>query len=359
MDLNQHQSNAMGHIRGQATTLASGAQSSIRQMLKMCNMRERDFADAVQKIRTHARVAVHFHPDRIGPSHLSVVESLLLDGLYKNQFETGLSNGHLSPDPGGPRDVWENSLFGDAYSAPEVQPCMRPKYGGLDLMLAPDGPCPRFGSCYFLLNRDVSDRCTFTFLDSHTDPAEKGTLDTLDGVLAALFKESFEHKSALGVSGVRPQGLVHHLRTGLLERPELRKKREVSRNLDHYLEAQVHGPVRLAEDVATLVADPSFQGTRIESQLKELCERFEIQLLWQTPRNLRVESVPADFRGPTMPSLASRIEKGQQVNAKIIGDAAAEVVRHPERWQDRGSPQQCLQELKQLWHVVVRYGETD
>ncbi|MGQ7111171.1 DUF3626 domain-containing protein, partial [Escherichia sp. TWPC-MK] len=32
----------------------------------------------------------------------------------------------------------------------------------------PDGPAPRFGSCYFLLSPKVSSRSTYTYLDSHT-----------------------------------------------------------------------------------------------------------------------------------------------------------------------------------------------
>jgi hypothetical protein len=33
----------------------------------------------------------------------------------------------------------------------------------------PDGPAPRFGSCFFLLRPNVAKRSTFTFGGSHED----------------------------------------------------------------------------------------------------------------------------------------------------------------------------------------------
>jgi hypothetical protein len=58
-------------------------------------------------------------------------------------------------------------LFGGAYHCDDATNAQRPKYGALDLMRHPDGPAPRFGSCYFLLKPAVAARCTFTYLDSH------------------------------------------------------------------------------------------------------------------------------------------------------------------------------------------------
>ena len=49
------------------------------------------------------------------------------------------------------------------YSASE-----RPKYGSLELVRFPDGPAPRFGSCYFVL-RGVGPRTSITFMGSE-DP---------------------------------------------------------------------------------------------------------------------------------------------------------------------------------------------
>src|SRR5690606_7791400 len=130
--------------------------------------------------------------DRITRNKSSVAESMLSSGYYSNQFETGLSNGMLSPFLGGPRDMWENSLFGGAYALANVTAAERPKYGALDLMRHSDGPSPRFGSCYFLLKPAVSTRATFTYMDSHRNPDERGTLNIFEPILAALMEECFE-----------------------------------------------------------------------------------------------------------------------------------------------------------------------
>ena len=42
------------------------------------------------------------------------------------------------------------------------------------------------------------------------------------------------------------------------------------RNLNHYIEAQVHGDVILSEDVDYLVADPSFSSTETANVFEEI-----------------------------------------------------------------------------------------
>jgi hypothetical protein len=122
---------------------------------------------------------LHFHPDRLKASGESVAESLLREGVYRNQFETGLSNGGLTAFRGGERDNWEKRLFGGAYQKVNVEAAERPKYGALDLMNYSDGAAPRFGSCYFRLSHEVSKRCSLTDKDSFFQPEGFGTIDHL------------------------------------------------------------------------------------------------------------------------------------------------------------------------------------
>lgn len=42
----------------------------------------------MSSIREHARVTINFHPDRVLPTGLTVVEGLLREGKYLSQFET-------------------------------------------------------------------------------------------------------------------------------------------------------------------------------------------------------------------------------------------------------------------------------
>ncbi|MFA5505123.1 MAG: DUF3626 domain-containing protein, partial [Vulcanimicrobiota bacterium] len=328
------------------------AQESLDHLLEMSNISLDRFQEAVNTAKHHARVGLHFHPDRLSSEGRAVAETLLSTGQYKNQFETGISAGSLSYQPGGPRYQWEERLFGGAYSKPDVKPEDRPKYGALDLLQAADGPAPRFGSCYFLLSSQVNERCTFTYRDSHLDPPEKGTIEDFEDILAALFTESFEREFALGYPGLKPGHLVDKFLS--LKTPE---PSGISRNLDHYIETQVHGRVDLLQDAEQLVADQSFHGHHVGHLLESLARKYDLALRWRTPFRLPVEDCPGDFRGAVMPDFARRVAGDSGVvDARLIGIAAASIHERPDQWKDFGDPEQLLQLIKRLWHTTVKYG---
>jgi hypothetical protein len=260
----------------------------------------------------------------------SVIAGLVACGVYRSQFETSISNGGLTAFAGGDRDRWEERLFGGAYHRPAVPPRERPKYGGLNLMGYADGACPRFGSCHLRLRARVLSRCTFCLGDSHTGPAVVGTIDVLEPILAA---------SAECIPP--PQG-------------------ELGRALDDYVEAQIHGDIRLADDVEAVVCDPSFGGSGVETGVRQLQDRFGIAVEWHAGFALPAHEVPPHFRGPAVATLAGLVKErfGDPIDAARIGAAAASVVQDPGDWRSWAEPEVCLQQLKQLWHVLVRYGRT-
>ncbi|HXB67927.1 MAG TPA: DUF3626 domain-containing protein [Candidatus Acidoferrales bacterium] len=237
-------------------------------------------------VQEHARVVIHFHPDRLGPRHVPVAEALLNEGQYRNQFETGLSSGSLSAFPGGQRDSWERVVFGGAYHEGTVHASERPKYGALELVRYPDGAIPRFGSCYFVLRPTVSSRISFTFMGSEDPRAVErlGSITRMDCVMNALLAEIEEGAMAtpqwppfrtptLGVPNLTVQRLLNIL----LELPRSRSEPTIGnagRVLDTGIEAQVHGPVALDQDVELLVADPSFAATTVGNHLCELALKF-------------------------------------------------------------------------------------
>ncbi len=112
-------------------------------------------------------------------------------------------------------------------------------------MLHPDGPAPRFGSCYFLLSTEVSQRCTYTYLDSHQEPEEKGTYEGFDLILAALMRDVFYSNFAIGERNLTVQKLIDHMHVNLEKPFQNPSNQEPNRNLDHYIEAQVHGDISL------------------------------------------------------------------------------------------------------------------
>jgi hypothetical protein len=354
--LHPSQRAALAHIADYARARSAQARQAIAEIQAMSNLAADAFERGVANIKRHARIGLHFHPDRPHAQLQTVAESLLSSGLYKSQFETLISNGSVSAVPGGPRDVWEQKLFGGAYQLAGTTVAQRAKYGALALLQHADGPAPRFGSCYFLLAPRVSSRATFSYLDSHQEPLEKGCYDELDDIVAALFKESFTRDFALGEAKLPPTRLLEHLLTELAQPFADPALRAPTRNLNHYIEAQVHGDVRLREDVEILVCDPSFRGTATGNTLERICERYAIDRYWHAGFALTPSEVPVDFRGAWMPSLATRVACDGLVDAAAIGCAARELARDPASWSDRGSQAEVLQELKLLWHVLVRFG---
>lgn len=357
MELSKAQRLALEHVTAYAKDHKHGTKATIDGILKMSNISDDIYENAVAALKSHARICLHFHPDRPDSMMKSVAESLLEQGIYKSQFETLLSNGSLSAYPGGERDLWEKRMFGGAYQLEGVTNNERPKYGALNLMLHPDGPAPRFGSCYFVLSPQVSYRSTYTYLDSHQNSKEKGTYEEFDLIMAALLEETFLRDFAIGERNLTPARLINHLLVHLHAPFTDPAHRETVRNLNHYIEAQVHGDVSLQEDVEMLVADPSFKDTPIGNILEQLCLKYSIELYWHQGFELMVDEVPVDFRGPSMPSLAKRIAQHHSIDANMIGSAARDFKHNPSAWSDRGTYQEVLQELKLLWHVLVRYGK--
>jgi len=355
--LTNSQTLSIEHIRKYALSRKKEAQESIKEVLQMSDIHWDTYEEAISKLRSKARVALHFHPDRPIADMKCVAQALLDQGIYKSQFETHISNGSLSAYLGGARDLWEKDLFQGAYHTEGVTLSERPKYGALDVMLHSDGPSPRFGSCFFLLSPSVSCRTTYTYGGSQDAPPEKGTFEELDFILAGILKDAFFRDFALGEKDLTPRKLINHLLYNLdLSYPNSLHQMP-NRNLNHYVEAQVHGDLSLADDVEALVADPSFKGTYIGEILEQLCLKYSIKLLWNLGFCMKPEEVPTDFRGPTMPSLAKRIAKNGYIDASVIGDAVNDLKRDSTKWCDRGNYEEVLQELKYLWHVLVRYGK--
>ncbi|WP_116505872.1 DUF3626 domain-containing protein [Micromonospora sp. B006] len=353
--LTDAQSAALRHVRQVALRDRPAALAAIAGHLAASGATYR-YEEVLAAITGYGRLTLNFHPDRVLRDGRTVVEALEEEGVYRSQFETGVSNGGLTAYPGGDRDVWEQAMFGGAYQRPGALPAERPKYGGLNLLDHADGACPRFGSCHLRLRPEALARATFSFGDSHIGPSEFGTVDVFEPVFAALLTATAGTGVALGVAGMDTGAL---LRT-LLGRRE-RESGRVGRALDDYIEAQVHGEINLARDVEALVVDPSFRDTDVGRRLAGIAGRHGLALRYHPGFVLPVDGVDAEFRGPDIPPLAARVHAefarpGQPLHAELIGRAAASVVREPQRWADRGPAAVTLQHLKQLWHVLVRFG---
>src|SRR5690348_3653882 len=187
-NLTPYQKAAIEAVQGRAMALRIAARTEIDAILRRSASDAALLDSALKAMQTGARIGLHFHPERLSRAGVSVAEGLLSSGVYTNQFVAGLSSGSPSAFPGGERDLWERHLFQRAYHTADVTPSGRPKYGALDVMSYPDGPAPRFGSCFFLLRPQVSKRSSFTFGGSNEECAQNctGTLDVMEPVIAPL-----------------------------------------------------------------------------------------------------------------------------------------------------------------------------
>jgi Protein of unknown function (DUF3626) len=246
-----------------------------------------------------SRITLNFHPDRGEPPILAALASA---GTYHSQFVTGTSNGGLTAHPGGDRWRWESRIFGGAYDASAAE--HRPVYGALNFRGKPVGAAPRFGSAHFVLSGHLLRRATFCYPDSHLEPEHFGVATAMNLIDRAL--------ADVGADA-----------------------------LDDYIEAQVHGPVRLGTDVEALVLDPCYQGTEVE----ELAGKLPCRVDWHPGFKLTLEEMARhqDYRGPEFVELARRIAPDGVLTPLVIGQAAATGEHDP-------------QALKRVWHYVARFG---
>lgn len=345
---------AVSHVREISRSRVKKAFNRIDLVLANAAIME-SINDLLDGLRARGSITLNFHPDRLLHDGRSVVEALLEEGVYRNQFESQIYNGGLTAFPGGDRDSWERDLFGDTYHEEGVRNEDRPKYGGLNLMKYQDGACPRFGSCYLMLKPHALDFSTYSFGDSVTDPDDVGVIDTFYSVFAALLEDT-EDSVVLGRRDVDIHTLVEHLRG----RHVLSSDR-MGRSLDNYIEAQIHMRLQLDRDVELLVADPSFRETKTGQQLATLSETIGAPIEWHKGSVLSFESIPSDFRETTTPLLGARITREFSsdglLSAAVLGQAARSVVYEPERWADWADPVQTLQDIKYVWHSIVEFGQ--
>ncbi len=300
-----------------------------------------------------ARIAVHFHPERRSHDGRSVAECLLDSGVFKTQWETGTSTGSPSAFIGGARDVWEARLFGGAYEG--TDPRERPRYGALRLFGYPDGPAPRFGSSYLVLAPHVLERTTFTYPGSQEPQAvhQAAPPHNLAPVLGPLLAAVTRDRCGLGVDRLTAEQLVERARRTAEAEWVVTEAAALGAALDSFVEAQVHGPIRLHEDVVGVVSDPAFRGTRVEKALLELCARWQLELSWHAGFVCDVSDVPETFRGWSTGALARRIGSGGLIDARVIGEAANHFEEASEDWPEFESRSDALTAFRRVWHALV------
>ncbi len=314
-------------------------------ILKFSNIPETKHKVFSDLIFEKSCINIHFHPDRISFNNLTIIDSLIESGEYKNQYQTKTSSGSLTAKIGGDRDAWENKLFKNFYGTNINE---RPKYGSLSLACTSDGASPRFGSCFFVTSSEIKQRTTFTYGDSYLLPKEIGTAKNLTQVYSKLYEDIFTRNAALGLKYDSLDAFIKKT-TEALESNALTVRN--THNLDFYIEAQIHGNIDLKKDVTTLVADYSFRETEFESKFQELCKNYRISLIWNLGYELKTTKIPDNFRGIDTQIFANKIAINGIINAHVIGKALTN-----EKLKLEYKEFELIQLVKHVWHCLVKFG---
>ncbi|NMP33460.1 DUF3626 domain-containing protein [Thalassotalea sp. M1531] len=247
-------------------------------------------------------VTINFHPDRYTSDNRPLLQAIADNGYLKSQFETGTSNGGLTAYFGGKRWSWEQRVFDGAYeNAPDN---LRPKYGALNFRNYEAGASPRFGSSYFILKRHTLERTTFCYPDSFFEPEDFA----ISSRVKLLIDKASSSKADL---------------------------------LDDYIEAHIHGVIRLNDDVECLVLDPVYRSTIVEQDALKL----GIPVKWHSGYELTIEHMNRHpyYRGQQFIELAEELALNGIINPRILGSAVTE----------RGYDEQ---DIKKVWHYLARFG---
>ena len=300
-------------------------------------------------------VTINFHPDRFSNNGKLILENLLADGKYHNQYKTGTSNGGRTAYEGGDRDLWEKRLFCNIYHDGASELISRPKYGALNIHNYLDGASARFGSCFFTLKPHVLERCTFAFGDSSTDPDVMGTSKEFYGIIKAILESVAKKGKLLNKADFTIKDAIEYILSMQKDCVST-----IGRNLDDCIETHIHGNLSLSEDVESFYIDEYFIASDIEDLAKTLCERYEIKLRYIPKRQFLVDKIDEKWKGPLARPIAERIDekfgKNGALNAALIGLASRDSVINPQDWLDLGVEYDLYQNFKYLWHYVAHFG---
>jgi hypothetical protein len=114
--------------------------------------------------------------------------------------------------------------------------------------------------------------------------------------------------------------------------------------LDRYIEAHVHGPVSLLQDVEALVLDECYRGTQVSVDAMKLPVRVE----WHPGFRVSIDTIRQfpDYRGEKIVELADTLAVDGWITPAIIGMAAS-------------SGKCSYDDLKKVWHYVARFAITE
>lgn len=268
------QRNALLYVHDKARKMHFDALPALRDRIKSLGHEKGTLDRCLDYIRDEAPIVIHLKEETL--------DVLANDSMYRNLFETGKSGGKSCTRS---REKWEKTLFGSSYNGCEAS--ARPKYGCLNITGDIQGVKParaQYGKCFLTLAPHVR-HCT-TFSDKDTGGSATCSLATNEYYAHVLARyPDADLISVLKVSRISgaPSQCKTYKEVQVGRKSRCFSLRKCFRSFLTYRLLQIHGPVRLDQDVQALSV-PGKESTASEN-LKRAVDRFQMKtgcnVLWQ------------------------------------------------------------------------------
>lgn len=245
LKLTESQEKAVLYFKRKSKAIAKNMKLLTLAKFQFKGYTEDELNKCVEYIKT-IPIIIHLHLEK----HL---QFLIKDTQYRNQFETNTSSGVLSKES---RMEWEKNLFGKMYD--DCQGYERVKYGVLNILSQSEGVVSAYsyGDSYLELKNKVKERSSFVLGDSSQKQFQICSFDT-------------------------PIQLLYYVDDNLLNEIINKALNNKITNLNCryiYIELQIHGPVRLSEDVEWLVVNKKYENNKIiMDQVHDFCKQHNVK----------------------------------------------------------------------------------
>jgi len=244
------QTKAVRLVALEARPKSEAAVCGLKERLKSWGYAQHELMQVLRYIRDEAPIIIHV-------DLATRLDWLERDTHYRNQFETNSTKGSNNLAK---RASWEDRLFRGIYL--NAKPFDRVKYGVLNAMNDPRGVnnvAKQYGLDYLVL-RGVRLRTTFSDRDSCTN-GQLASCEWYAHVLSEYSDAELRRvvEVAVGERAAADSALLEAAAGG-------------------YKEVQIHGELRLDQDVEAVVMHPSRLGTSLGDGIKEWCRKLGCRL---------------------------------------------------------------------------------
>lgn len=217
-----------------------------------------DIPKVIIHIKQYSKITINVN--------LSTILTLMInDDHYKNGFEIG----RFKHSSGGGRKNWENNLFNSMYK--NCDPIERVKYGAVNIYNEVNGikSCAHYGNVFFVLKDKVKDRATFVYGDSSAMMKYICTFEYCTHLLLHLQDNELTNV------------IKHVLEKKKLDYYIYQDGTNKKTSYSTYIEAQIHGKLRLNTDIEGLCIKNEIYETlkkKDTTKLSKFCEKNNILL---------------------------------------------------------------------------------